>query len=204
MGNEAVCKARFEGAVSTGDALLETEELRFKGDFRVVVPFAEIKSVRAVKGELEIKFPKGTLVLELGDKAEDWAKKIQTPKPLLDKLGVQEGMSIGLSNVDDKDFLKKLKERKVEMFDPPKPKMDIIFVQCDEISALKKLATLRGNIKPEGVIWVVYPKGQDHIKQEHVFVAGKSAGLVDVKVVAFSATHTGLKFVIPVARRKKA
>jgi hypothetical protein len=30
---------------------------------------------------------------------------------------------------------------------------------------------------------------------------GKSAGLVDVKVVRFSRTHTAEKFVIPVTRR---
>jgi hypothetical protein len=31
--------------------------------------------------------------------------------------------------------------------------------------------------------------------------AGKAAGLVDVKVVSFSATHTAEKFVIPVRAR---
>jgi len=31
--------------------------------------------------------------------------------------------------------------------------------------------------------------------------AGKHAGLVDVKVVSFSDTHTAEKFVIPVAKR---
>jgi len=33
--------------------------------------------------------------------------------------------------------------------------------------------------------------------------AGKSAGLVDVKVVGFSPTHSALKFVTPVKDRKK-
>ncbi len=31
--------------------------------------------------------------------------------------------------------------------------------------------------------------------------AGKAAGLVDVKVVSFSPTHTAEKFVIPIAKR---
>jgi hypothetical protein len=31
--------------------------------------------------------------------------------------------------------------------------------------------------------------------------AGKAAGLVDVKVVSFSETHTAEKFVVPVAKR---
>ena len=32
--------------------------------------------------------------------------------------------------------------------------------------------------------------------------AGKAAGLVDVKVVSFSATHTAERFVIPVKDRR--
>jgi hypothetical protein len=32
--------------------------------------------------------------------------------------------------------------------------------------------------------------------------AGKTAGLVDVKVVGFSSTHSALKFVIPVKDRR--
>ena len=35
----------------------------------------------------------------------------------------------------------------------------------------------------------------------YVMTAGEAAGLVDVKVVRFSDTHTALKFVIPKARR---
>ena len=34
-----------------------------------------------------------------------------------------------------------------------------------------------------------------------VMAAGKAAGLVDTKVVAFSETHTAERLVIPVARR---
>jgi hypothetical protein len=32
--------------------------------------------------------------------------------------------------------------------------------------------------------------------------AGKAAGLVDVKVVSFSSTHTAEKFVIPISKRR--
>jgi len=50
-------------------------------------------------------------------------------------------------------------------------------------------------------MWIVYPKGQKHITEEDVLGAGRKAGLVDVKVVGFSATHTALKFVVPVSSR---
>jgi hypothetical protein len=50
-------------------------------------------------------------------------------------------------------------------------------------------------------LWIVYPKGRQEIKEQHVLDAGKQVGLVDVKVVSFSATHTALKFVRPKAKR---
>ena len=39
------------------------------------------------------------------------------------------------------------------------------------------------------------------IREVEVIERGRTAGLKDVKVASFSATHTALKFVIPVAAR---
>jgi hypothetical protein len=39
------------------------------------------------------------------------------------------------------------------------------------------------------------------VKDTDVFSAAESAGLVETKVAAFSATHTAEKLVIPLARR---
>ena len=50
-------------------------------------------------------------------------------------------------------------------------------------------------------LWIVYPKGQKHITENDVLAAGRKVGLKDVKVVGFSATHTALKFVIPLDKR---
>jgi len=52
-----------------------------------------------------------------------------------------------------------------------------------------------------GALWIVYPKGKQAIKEQQVLDAGKAAGLVDIKIVSFSATHTALKFVRPKATR---
>jgi len=48
---------------------------------------------------------------------------------------------------------------------------------------------------------VIYPKGGPAIREIEVLEAGRAAGLKDVKVASFSATHTGLKFVLPVSKR---
>jgi hypothetical protein len=50
-------------------------------------------------------------------------------------------------------------------------------------------------------LWVVYAKGRKEMSELDVLNAGRKAGLKDVKVVGFSATHTALKFVIPVEKR---
>jgi hypothetical protein len=47
----------------------------------------------------------------------------------------------------------------------------------------------------------VYPKGKKEITEGDVLGAGRKAGLKDVKVVGFSATHTALKFVVAVEKR---
>jgi hypothetical protein len=54
-------------------------------------------------------------------------------------------------------------------------------------------------------LWIVFPKGKpktpDNITERDVFSVGRATGLKDVKVVGFSATHTALKFVIPLSKR---
>ena len=61
-----------------------------------------------------------------------------------------------------------------------------------------------GWIEPAGAVWAVWPKGRKDLNENHVREAAFDAGLVDVKVVRFSATHSGLKLVIPKAKRGRA
>jgi hypothetical protein len=66
---------------------------------------------------------------------------------------------------------------------------------------LRRIPKLAASIHPAGALWVVYPKGVTEIREIDVIMAGREAGLKDVKVASFSATHTALKFVIPVEER---
>jgi len=72
MGNEAKCKVRFGKQQSEGKALLETTEIIFRGDFRLKIPFAAIKSVKATGGELRVQAPEGLAIFHLGAAAEKW------------------------------------------------------------------------------------------------------------------------------------
>jgi hypothetical protein len=123
-------------------------------------------------------------------------------RSLLDKLGVKPAQRIAVLGVSDAAFLKDLAERVPDFTrDKPPSGADIIFAAAEDTKSLARLKSLAGAIAKDGAIWVVYPKGQKHIREVDAIAAGKSAGLIDNKVCRFSETHTALRFVIPLARR---
>ena len=56
-------------------------------------------------------------------------------------------------------------------------------------------------LNPDGCVWVVYPKSRHGFRETDVLAAGRAAGLKDVKTARFSATHSALKFVVPLSER---
>jgi len=207
MGQEVRCEAQFAGKtsgsrISAGKALLETDDLIFRGDFRLSIPLKDIQSLAAADGVLEVTWPAGTARFTLGAQAEKWAHKIRNPRSLADKLDVKPGMRVSLCGVRDTAFREQLNARTGEIFEgKPGKDSDLIFLGAETQKELARLQPLEASLKRNGAIWIVYPKGHTEITENHVRGAGLQAGLVDVKVARFSETHTALKFVIPVARR---
>jgi hypothetical protein len=124
-------------------------------------------------------------------------------RPLIDKLGVAPGSRVALIGVEDPEFLAVLRARTHDITDgPPLPDTDVIFLAADSHTELTRIVDLRPSLKPAGAIWVVSRKGRaSTLRDVEVMAAGKAAGLIDNKVVAFSATHTAMRLVIPVALR---
>ncbi len=120
----------------------------------------------------------------------------------LDKLGVRPGMRVALVGLDDPAFLRELRERTADIA-AGRPRRDtaMILFAVDRPAPLRRLATLQRALRRDGAIWVVWPKGRDGIKEGMIRAAALAHGLVDVKVMAFSETLSGLKLVIPLARR---
>jgi hypothetical protein len=202
MGQEVICTARWAGKSLRGKALLETAEIIFRGDERKKIPFSVIRGVEAKDGELQLKTDEGIVVFELGDRAERWREKIANPKSVVEKLGVKPGETVAVIGKMDAEFLKKLKEQKSRVA-PGKIEDGIrwIFLGADARAELGEVKKIAAKMKGSAALWVAYPKGQKHITEIDVIGAGRKAGLKDVKVVGFSATHTALKFVIPVENR---
>jgi hypothetical protein len=205
MGQETNCRVTWNGHAAEGKALLETDEVIFRGDFRLKIPRREIRSAEAVGGNLHLTWEQGTAIFALGPQAPKWAQKILNPKSLLDKLDVKPEARVAVLGNADETFQRDLAERAVEISaGKPKKDTDMIFLAAESRDALEKLSGLEAYLRPDGAIWVVYPKGQKHITESDVRAAIKRTGRVDVKVVRFSETHTALKLVIPVKKRKAA
>jgi hypothetical protein len=202
VGNELKCTVRFGEETSVGNALLETSEVLFRGGFRLKIPFASIKSVKAVDGQLQLQTANGLAVFDLGPAAEKWREKILHPKTRIEKLGIKPGAKVSLIGCFDPQLLKELKALEAAVTkDSAAVDSDALFLAADSLKELSSLAKTAKCLKGAAALWIVYPKGQKSITENEVIAAGRKIGLKDVKVVGFSSTHTALKFVVPVSER---
>jgi hypothetical protein len=202
MGREAQCRAKHGGKAGEGKALLETDDLIFRGDFRVQVPLREITKVAAKSGALTVTWPQGTLTLALGLAAAKWAEAITNPRTLMDKLGVKPGLRTVIVGRFETAF-------RTEIMDTlgakpgvrPVPGCDLVFLLVTHPGDEDKLADLVPAIAPAGAVWAIYPRGRKDVSEDTVRTAARRLGLVDIKVVRVSEKHGGLKLVIPRAAR---
>ena len=203
MGSEALVTVRIAGKTVAGKARLETDVIQFRGgDLRLSIRFKEISKVTARDGALTVTFPEGSASFELGRDAARWADKIQNPPSRLDKIGVKPGWRASAIGVEDAGFLEQLEDAVAHLSIGRVAKgSDAIFFGVDKEAQLSRLEKLKASLKSNGALWIIRPKGRPEISERATMAAGKAAGLVDVKVVAFSETHTAEKFVIPVADR---
>ena len=202
MGSEAQTTVRIGRKTSAGKALLETNELIFRGDLRLKIPLKEITAVEAKNSRLTVTYSEGKATFDLGDQAAKWADKIKNPKGRLDKLGIKAGQHVSIINVKGAKFLAELRARAAAVSNGTAAKdSDAIFLGAETLERLDEIVELVPYIKRDGAIWTVTPKGKGGIKDTDVMAVAKAAGLVDVKVVSFSETHSANKFVIPKARR---
>jgi hypothetical protein len=202
MGKELNCSVRFGKQQSEGKSLLETSEILFRGEFRLKIPFSTITSAKAVDGELRLQTADGLAVFHLGAAAEKWCDKILHPKSRIEKLGVKPGAKVSLLGQFDTEFLREIGSLTKSV---SKGKIssdaECIFFAADSKGDLGSLSKISKSMQGATALWIIYPKGQKHITENDVLAAGRKSGLKDVKVVGFSATHTALKFVVPLEMR---
>ncbi len=201
MGEELVCEVRKGRRRFEAKVLLERDEVIVRGPEGFRLPFAAISALEAKDGMLRLGSADGPIVLALGPRAARWREKIRAPRGLLEKLGAKAGMRATIAGDLPGDFLAELMAHGVTLVRGVG--CDLIFLAAEHRRTLAKVGELKGRLAPAGALWVVRPKGSDAISEQDVFVAAKAAGLVDVKVVRFSETHSAAKLVTPTKDRPK-
>jgi hypothetical protein len=122
--------------------------------------------------------------------------------PLVEKLGLKEGFQIAVLNPPDRywDLVHPLPEG-VTQAGPRAKGLDFVHVFVERRSELvKSLPRLQTRIKPDGMIWVSWPKKASGVPtdltEDVIRELALPRGLVDVKVCAVDETWSGLKLVI--------
>jgi hypothetical protein len=201
MGSETSCRVEVDGVARDAKVLLETDELIVRGATRVKIPFREIREVMASGGALHVRWGDRRARFDIGTQAAKWAEKIRNPKSVIDKIGVKAGQSVSVVGRIQSEFVDLVKKRVEKLSNRLRKESDVIFLAASSRSDLSKLRKLRDHLTSAGAIWVIRPKGRREITDSDVIGAARAAGLVDVKVVRFSETHSAEKFVIPKDKR---
>jgi hypothetical protein len=205
MGAEATCSVTFNRRTALARVRLETTTLQIRSArLKLDIPFGAIKKVVPGNGSLVIDADGGPLTLALGEAAARWADKILHPPSRLQKIGVRpEWRAVILGDVE-RGFIEELRDAVATLsVGRLRKDVDAVFVGVSGRADFKRLARTKTSIKPAGAVWIIRPKGSTEATERATMAAGKAAGLVDVKVVGFSPTHSALKFVIPVKDRPR-
>ncbi|MCU1245246.1 MAG: hypothetical protein JWN02_1156 [Acidobacteria bacterium] len=191
----------YDGREVEAKVLLETDEVIVRGALKLKVPFASLTAIEAGGGVLSLRWEGHELRLPIGGDAVKWAEKIRHPKSVLVKLGVKQGQKISIVGTLERSFVDDLETLGMDISHRLRKGSDVIFYAVAAREELTRMAALKEALHPSGAVWVIRPKGSAAISDVDVIRAGRAAGLIDVKVVRFSPTHTAEKLVHPVAKR---
>ncbi|TGL86505.1 DUF3052 family protein [Leptospira congkakensis] len=124
-------------------------------------------------------------------------------KPLVEKLGIKENMTLHFINLPSKNFTDSWGTfpKPIYILEKPKVGMDLIhFFSTTSKEYNSKLPKLLKYLKPTGMIWISWPKKASKIpsdmNEDLIRNFALELGLVDVKVCAVDEIWSGLKLVI--------
>lgn len=126
----------------------------------------------------------------------------ESTTPLLKKLGIKAGHALVWMHTPPEyiDWLGPLPPNVIHLDPPADGLADFVHVFVRQTEALKEvLPVAKSYLKPEGMVWISWPKGSSSIptdlKRDPIREMGLAIGLVDVKVASVSPDWSGLKFV---------
>lgn len=124
--------------------------------------------------------------------------EVHPQRSLVGKLGIRVGMRVFAAAGLDRAVEAVVRAAGADVTSGPgAPAADTqaVLLQVADRSRLAEIPALRDALARDGMLWVVWPKGREEVRESDVQQAGLVAGLVDVKVASISEKLSGLKFV---------
>jgi hypothetical protein len=178
-----------------------SDRVVFSGGRRGEVKYADIQVVSTAKGRLTLRVAGSLMEFPVGMTVDRLANKIRKPPTTAEKMGLKPGVACALVNVPDGLVAEAKAVLGSVLTGLPRDQVDVLAHGVEDAHELEEVEGWARLIKPDGALWVVYPKGKRELPETMVLEAGRRVGLKDVKVVRVSEKHTGLKFVLPLADR---
>lgn len=120
----------------------------------------------------------------------------EAPRSLLEVLGVRSGQKAAFIGVGEQHVRPSGSRSPIHSStSAPLHPVDVIVYQVANAFALRRIRELAPFVKDGGALWVLWPRGESHITQNHVQRSGLTAGLVDIAAVGISDQLAALKFV---------
>lgn len=121
--------------------------------------------------------------------------------PLFKKLGLKDGQKVILVNIPENYFDLLIEVPEVEEAENEEL-ADFVHIFESRLGDLEKLfKTNVSRLKPDGMIWISWPKKTSKVATDVDYHSAKSVatqnGYVDVKVSAIDETWTACKYILP-------
>lgn len=206
MAMESACHLQVGKDKYDGKVRMEADHIDFSGPTKFRFRLTEVTKPRQEGESIAFGFHGHLVVIDLGSEraSTNWITYILNPQSLADKLGVKEGNTVRVMNLDDHDLLNSLTEKKTRLISHSDAQCDLVMLGVERASELRQLEDLSENLRPNGAIWVVLPKTIRTVTKANVFAAAREAGLTHIEIVDYSETQAAHKIMRPGGRNGEA
>ncbi|MFQ5411471.1 MAG: DUF3052 family protein [Phycisphaerae bacterium] len=205
MAMESACKLQVGKDRYEGRVRLEADHIDFAGSTKFRFRLAEITNPRREGDDIRYSFHGNLVVLSLGHSGTigEWIDYILHPQSLADKLGVHEGHTVRVLNLDDSELISALEGKNTKVISHSSGTCDMVMLGVERAAELRQIGDLTESLRPDGAIWVVLPKSVRTVTKASVSAAAREAGMKHVEVVDFSDNRAAYKMIRPAQARKK-
>lgn len=205
MVMKSACKLQVGREQFDGKVRMEADHIDFAGQTKFRFRLAEIRSPRLNGDSIQFDFHGNPVSIKLDNQksADSWIEYILHPQTLADKLGVKQGATVRILNLEDPDLMTSLADKGTRVISTS-DRCDIVMLAVDRPGELHQIEDLSQDLEPGGAIWVVLPKSVRTVTKASVLASAREAGLSQTESIDYSESQAAYKIVPPDGAKKKA